>query len=210
MTDGTATASPATVVTSASATPGATAAMLPDPPTAIPMNASITPSTVPSSPRSGLTEPNVASQGMKRAAASRSAATSFASTMRSASSCVVVSAEGRHGRAVVLQPAGLQLGKEIDAFAQQPVEGRGGQSHGGVVGVVQPRRPLDLRHEAVGLPAHPAKLPPLEEDEIPGNDGEHDEDGEHELGLATRRENQLPGRRGDRPAHLKEHAVSPP
>src|SRR5207244_806879 len=92
ITEGTATASPATVVTSASATPGATAAMLPDPPTAMPMNASITPSTVPSSPSSGLTEPKVASQGMKRAAASRSAATSFASTMRSASSCGVVSA----------------------------------------------------------------------------------------------------------------------
>ena len=54
------------------------------------MNASITPSSVPSSPRSGLTDPKVASQGMNRAAASRSAATSFASTMRSASSCVVV------------------------------------------------------------------------------------------------------------------------
>src|ERR1051325_6367002 len=91
ITAGTATASPATVVTSASATPGATAAMLPEPPRAIPMNASITPSTVPSSPRSGLTDPKVASQGMNRAAASRSAATSFASTMRSASSCVVVS-----------------------------------------------------------------------------------------------------------------------
>src|SRR5439155_1230564 len=121
MTDGTATASPATVVTSASATPGATAAMLPEPPTAIPMNASITPSTVPSSPSSGLTEPNVASQGMKR-----------------------------------------------------------------------------------------ADLPPVEEDEIPGDDGKHDEDGEDELGLAARREDQLPGRCGDRPAHLKEHAVSPP
>src|SRR2546427_4370694 len=40
-------------------------------------------STVPSRPSSGLTEPNVASQGMNRAAVSRSAATSFASTMRS-------------------------------------------------------------------------------------------------------------------------------
>jgi hypothetical protein len=68
ITAGTATARPATVVTSASATPGATAAMLPDPPTAIPMNASMTPSTVPRRPSSGLTEPNVASQGMNRAA----------------------------------------------------------------------------------------------------------------------------------------------
>ena len=66
--------------------------MLPEPPTAIPMNASMTPSTVPSRPRSGLTEPNVASHGMNRAAVSRSPATSFASTIRSASSCVVVSA----------------------------------------------------------------------------------------------------------------------
>ena len=91
MTAGTATARPPTVVTSASATPGATAVMLPDPPTAIPMNASITPSTVPSRPRSGLTEPNVASHGINRAAVSRSPATSLASTIRSASSCVVVS-----------------------------------------------------------------------------------------------------------------------
>src|ERR1041384_4545070 len=82
MTAGTATASPPTVVTSASATPGATAVMLPDPPTAIPMKASMTPSTVPSSPSSGLTDPNVASQGIHRAAVSRSAATSLASTMR--------------------------------------------------------------------------------------------------------------------------------
>src|SRR5437879_5514379 len=83
-------AGPATVVTSASATPGATAAMFPEPPRAIPMNASITPSTVPSRPSSGLTEPNVASHGTNRAAESRSAATSLASTMRSASSCVAV------------------------------------------------------------------------------------------------------------------------
>ncbi len=86
MTAGTATARPPTVVTNASATPGATAVMFPEPPTAIPMNASMTPSTVPSRPSSGLTDPNVASQGMKRAAVSRSAATSFASTMRNASS----------------------------------------------------------------------------------------------------------------------------
>src|SRR2546428_8620364 len=90
ITEGTATARPPTVVTSASATPGATAAIFPEPPTAMPMKASITPSTVPSRPSSGLTEPNVASQGMKRAAASRSAAPSLASNIRSASSCVVV------------------------------------------------------------------------------------------------------------------------
>src|SRR6266516_3029047 len=151
MTDGTATASP---------------------PTAIPMNASITPNTVPSSPRSGLTEPNVASHGRNRAAASRSAATSFASTIRRASSCVVVSA-------VWVATAG-------------------------------PRRPLDLGHETVCLAPHPAELPPLEEDEVPGDDGKHDEDGEHELGLAARREDQFPGRCRNRPAHLKEHPVSPP
>ena len=69
--DGTATASPITVVIRASATPGATAAMLPDPPAAMPRNASITPSTVPKRPSNGLTDPNVASQGMNRAAASR-------------------------------------------------------------------------------------------------------------------------------------------
>src|SRR2546425_173063 len=68
ITDGTATASPATVVTSASATPGATAAMLPEPPRAMPMKASITPSTVPSRPSSGLTEPKVASQDPTRIA----------------------------------------------------------------------------------------------------------------------------------------------
>src|SRR5881394_1732817 len=79
MTAGTATARPPTVVTKASATPGATA-----------VKASITPSTVPRSPSSGLTEPKVASHGMKRAAVSRSAPTSFASTMRNASSWVVV------------------------------------------------------------------------------------------------------------------------
>src|SRR2546429_60423 len=51
--------------------------MLPEPPTAIPMNASMTPSTVPSSPSSGLTEPKVASQGMKEVAAERDAAARF-------------------------------------------------------------------------------------------------------------------------------------
>src|SRR5205807_10194225 len=92
ITEGTATARPPTVVTSASATPGATAPMFPDPPTAIPMKASITPNTVPSRPSKGLTDPKVASHGMNRAAPSRSAATSLASTMRSASSCVIVRA----------------------------------------------------------------------------------------------------------------------
>ena len=61
---GMATASDAAVATSASATPGATAVRLPDPLVAMPMNAWITPSTVPSRPRSGLTEAMVASQGM--------------------------------------------------------------------------------------------------------------------------------------------------
>src|SRR2546429_136247 len=117
---------------------------------------------------------------------------------------------GRNRRAVVLQTTGLQLGEEIDPLAQQAVVGRGGQPHRRVVGIVEPRRALDLRHEAVGLPPHAPELPPLEEDEIPGDDRKHDEDGEDEFGLAARRENQLPGRCGDRPAHLKEHDVSPP
>src|SRR6267143_1258959 len=143
MTDGTATASPITVVTSASATPGATAAMFPEPPTAIPMKASITPSTVPSRPSSGLTEPKVASHGMKRAAASRSAATSLASTIRSASSCVAPQS---------------------------------------------------------------AKLPHFEEDQVPGDDREDDQDGEHELRLATGREHELPRRGRNGAAYLQEHA----
>src|SRR5213079_2224258 len=121
MTDGTATASPETVVTSASATPGATAAMLPEPPTAIPMNASITPSTVPSSPRRGLTEPNVARHGVAlRRDLLREHHTQRLELRRGQRGL------GRHRRAVVLQPAGLQLGEEIDALAQQAVVGRGG------------------------------------------------------------------------------------
>ncbi len=64
MTAGMAATSPAKVATSASATPGATAARFPEPFEAIPMNALMMPSTVPVRPRSGLTEPMVASQGM--------------------------------------------------------------------------------------------------------------------------------------------------
>src|SRR5690606_21485348 len=64
MTAGIAAKRPATVVTRASATPGATALMLPEPLAAIPMKASITPSTVPRSPSSGPTEPIVASAAM--------------------------------------------------------------------------------------------------------------------------------------------------
>src|SRR5438067_1088161 len=60
----------------------------------------------------------------------------------------------------------------------------------------------DLGHEPVGMAAHAAELPPLEEDEIPGDDREDDEDREHELRLATGREHQLPRRRRNRPAHL--------
>src|SRR5207245_1132106 len=131
ITEGTATARPPTVVTSASATPGATAAMFPEPPTAMPMKASITPSTVPSRPSSGLTEPQ-----------------------------------------------------------------------GGVVGVLETGRPLALRHEAVGLLPHAAELPPLQRDEIPRDQGEHDEDREHELGLAARGQHQLPGSGGNRSPDL--------
>ena len=54
----------ATVAMSASATPGATAAMLPDPFEEMPMKASMTPSTVPINPIRGPTEPTVASHGM--------------------------------------------------------------------------------------------------------------------------------------------------
>ena len=53
MTAGIATAKPATVVVSASAMPGATAAMLADPCDVIPMKEFITPTTVPMRPRRG-------------------------------------------------------------------------------------------------------------------------------------------------------------
>ena len=79
--------SAAAVATSASATPGATALRLPLPFTAIPTNASMTPSTVPRSPMSGLTEPIVASDGMKCARRSRWSIVSESSTRRSASTC---------------------------------------------------------------------------------------------------------------------------
>src|SRR6478672_9854178 len=52
-----ATLNAAAVATSASATPGATAARLPEPRVAMPTNALITPSTVPRSPMSGLADP---------------------------------------------------------------------------------------------------------------------------------------------------------
>ena len=57
-------ARPAKVATSASATPGATAARFPDPRVAMPVNALMMPTVVPSRPSSGLTDPMVASQGM--------------------------------------------------------------------------------------------------------------------------------------------------
>jgi hypothetical protein len=63
MTAGIAAARPAKVATSASATPGATADRLPLPFVAMPVKALMMPIVVPSRPRSGLTDPMVASQG---------------------------------------------------------------------------------------------------------------------------------------------------
>jgi len=62
-TAGMATERAAAVAMRASATPGATAPIFPEPFVAIPRNASMTPSTVPSSPMSGLADPIVASDG---------------------------------------------------------------------------------------------------------------------------------------------------
>ena len=64
MTAGIAAIRPPAVATSASATPGATAARLPDPFEAMPIKALMMPNTVPVRPSRGLTEPIVASQGM--------------------------------------------------------------------------------------------------------------------------------------------------
>ena len=86
-TAGIATLSAAAVAMSASATPGATAPMFPDPLVAIPMKALMTPSTVPRRPMSGLTDPMVASQGMKWPSRSRAPLVSLSSTSRSASTC---------------------------------------------------------------------------------------------------------------------------
>ncbi len=88
-----ATASAAAVAVSASATPGATALKLPEPLVAMPMKASITPSTVPKRPMSGLTEPIVASHGMKCESRSRSSDVSESSTSRSASTCDALNGE---------------------------------------------------------------------------------------------------------------------
>ena len=106
--------------------------MFPEPPIAMPMNASITPSTVPSSPSKGLTEPNVASHGMNRAAASRSAATSLASTIRNASSWVVVSAADDAAAAgttplVPFSVPGLSSEKKCTASRSNRLYGDGGR-----------------------------------------------------------------------------------
>ena len=50
----------------------------------------MTPNTVPSNPRRGLTDPIVANQTINFAITSRSAATSLANTIRSTSSCVLL------------------------------------------------------------------------------------------------------------------------
>ena len=88
ITEGIATANPATVVRSASATPGATAIILLEPDDVIPRKAFIIPITVPIRPISGDTEPITASQPRPCASSSRSSASSFSKTNRSASSWV--------------------------------------------------------------------------------------------------------------------------
>ena len=95
MTAGMATASPTTVVMRASATPGATAPMFEEPLEVIPRKVFMIPITVPISPRSGDTDPIMASQFRPWASTSRSSASSFSNTMRRACSWVMVSPSPR-------------------------------------------------------------------------------------------------------------------
>ena len=88
ITEGMATARPATVVISASAMPGATAEMLVDPIRVMPRNVFMMPITVPMSPSRGDTEPITASQLSPCAKSSASSALTLSITMRNASSWV--------------------------------------------------------------------------------------------------------------------------
>jgi hypothetical protein len=170
---GIATISPATVVTSASATPGATAAMLPEPSRATPMNECITPITVPSSPRSGATVAMMASQRSPPESSSRSSPSSFSSTSRSTSSCAGL--RPRTSLPCAHRP-GAQLGEEGHAALEDAGEGRLAQREDRLVRVLQPLGRLDAVQEDVGLAVGAAELEELPDDEHPRDEGEHRQD----------------------------------
>ena len=71
---------------------------------------------------------------------------------------------------VILEAARLELGEEMNALAEQTIVRRGGEPHRGVIGIFEAGRLLDLRHEAIRLAPRSAELPPLEEDQVPGDE----------------------------------------
>ena len=95
MSEGIATINPATVVSSAPATPGASAEKSDFPAAAMPQNASMTPQTVPNSPRNGLTLTIVARNPMR---VSSSISCLETSLMRTASIALYCASDSRTGR----------------------------------------------------------------------------------------------------------------
>jgi len=55
----------------------------------------------------------------------------------------------------------------VDGLTQQPIVRRGWQSHRRVIGILEPRRLLDLGEKPVAELTHTPKLPPLQDDQVP-------------------------------------------
>src|SRR5688572_12701560 len=199
-TAGIATASAAAVAISASATPGATAAMLPDPFVAIPMNATITPSTVPSRPMSGLTDPMVASHGMNRPSRSRSSDVTESSRNRSASTREpdMTPAASRPYSAVA-----RDSGRKRTARSKTRVNGFGGPL-GERLGLLQGGLVLEFRHERARGGAKRAELTPLREHDRPADERQHGEHDEYDLRHRRRMGDHLPRRRRNGFGDLKK------
>src|SRR5687768_2661085 len=77
-----------------------------------------------------------------------------------------------------------------------------------MVGVLQPGGALHLREEAVRLLVEASELPPLEDNDEPGDQGENRREDEDDLGLETGGEHQLDRRAGDRSPGLEDHRPS--
>src|ERR1700737_3696801 len=166
----------AAVAISASATPGATAPMFPDPFAAIPTKASMTPRTVPRSPMSGLTDRMVASDGTQRLNRSRSAVVSESSTSLSASTCETLN---RAERSDVPERAGVV--SSMKRIARSMITAGGPLL----------RPPICPAPSPPCAPGRAAKLIPLGEEDPPAYQGEHPQNSEDEFCGASRARDQL-------------------
>src|SRR3954451_23879073 len=112
------------------------------------------------------------------------------------------------GAALLPERARAKLAVKRDRLAEQPVVRRRRLLHHRVIGVLQPGGSFHLGEKPVRLAVEPAKLPPLEDDDEPGDQGEDGGDDEDDLGLEAGGEHQLDRRPGHRPAGLEDHRAS--